>query len=128
MAKCKYTLELPGGSSIELPAGFNSLNKSEDLDDAFNSFLTETNENNKQIKQDELIKKLKDKIKIAAISDETVKQILNVSKTVPEIYNNLNKLITSFGTYENIGEAIVNYIKEGNIPGQKNKNLSKLMK
>ena len=46
MAKCKYTLELPGGSSIELPAGFNSLNKSEDLDDAFNSFLTETNENN----------------------------------------------------------------------------------
>lgn len=128
MAKCKYTLELPGGSSIELPAGFNSLNKSEDLDDAFNSFLTETNENNKQIKQDELIKKLKDKIKIAAISDETVKQILNASKTVPEIYDNLNKLITSFGTYENIGEAIVNYIKKGNIPGQKNKNLSKLMK
>ena len=55
MAKCKYTLELPGGSSIELPAGFNSLNKSKDLDDAFNSFLTETNENNKQVKQTMLI-------------------------------------------------------------------------
>lgn len=128
MAKCKYILELPGGESIQLPASFSTLEESKDINQEFQSYLMETDNDIKESKFNELTQSLTKQINIGGINQESIKNIIKSSKSEKELYDNINSQIYQFGTYENIGEAIYNYIKEGSVKGQQNNNLQTLMK
>ena len=127
MANCKYILELPGGKSIELPASFGTLDKSDDINQGFANYLAEADNTAKETKLDELSKALFTQINIGGINTDTIKNIIKTSNSEDELYSNLNNKIYQFGTYENIGEAVYNYIKKGSVKGKKNENLQTLM-
>lgn len=122
MAKCNYTLNLPGGDTIKFPASFSTLERSEDIDNLFNEYTT--TEENKENVYNELFQSLKDKLP-HEVKDDMLKNIIENSITIDDLYQNLNNAIVKLGTYDNIGSAIINYIKSGK--GTSNKNLSDLI-
>ena len=93
MANCKYILELPGGKSIELPASFGTLDKSDDINQGFANYLAEADNTAKETKLDELSKALFTQINIGGINTDTIKNIIKTSNSEDELYSNLNNKI-----------------------------------
>jgi len=127
MANCKYILELPGGKSIELPASFSTLEESEDINNNFLNYQSELDNTLKENRLKELTQNLRERINISGIHENALEDIIKSSKNINELYSNINSLIYQFGSYENINDAVYNYIKQGSVKGQINVNLKNLM-
>lgn len=110
MAKCKYILQLPGGEQIELPSSFNTLEQSKDIDKLFFNFITRTDESKKADLISELSELIKSRVP-SEIHGNTINNIIKSSKEVSEVYEKINTIIYSLGTYENIDKAIRNYVQ-----------------
>ena len=127
MAKCKYILQLPGGESIELPSNFGKLDKEESIDALFLDYKNASDENKAEV-LGELRELIKNKVP-DNIHGNTINTLIKKSTSIDNLYEALNIIIEKLGTYENIGEAVYNYVKSGaSKKGGKNLNLDKLLK
>lgn len=125
MAKCKYILKLPGGESLQLPASFNALEYSSKINKAFSDYIDESDEEKKIKKFKELAFLISSNLNITQKPQiEAIKDIITISETEDNLYNNINKWVNVLGTYNNVGDAIMNYMRSGDYE----KNMSKLQK
>ena len=112
MAKCVYILTLPGGGQIELPATFGTLDPEPEIENLYNKYITEKDDEAKQ----EALTALKAIIRARTpdeIHGNTINSIINNSQSVDDIYTNLNEIINKLGSYNNLQTALRKYIKEG---------------
>jgi hypothetical protein len=125
MAICNYILKLPGGKTIELPAGFNSLDESDVINSLFSEIKTEPDEAKKDSKLSELTALIKSKVP-AEIHGTKINNIISKATNSDEVYQKINDLIAEFGTYKDIGTAVMNYIKKDTKKGGANKKVEEL--
>lgn len=125
MAKCKYILELPGGESLQLPASFNALEDSSKINKAFSDYINESEEKKKIENLKKLVSEISNATGIKKPDQiKTIKEIITISETEENLYSNINKWIDTLGNYNNIGDAIMNYVRSGTY----DKNVNKLQK
>ncbi len=109
MKKCYFTLTLPGGDIIKIPANLSTLDKTEKIDTAFNKWFTLEEGDSKIEAKNEFVKLIQSLTK-NKLSSEGIVKIINKSSNIDKFYDLINNEIENFGTMDNIGEAVRQYI------------------
>lgn len=104
MANCRYIIKLPGGNEITLPAGFSTIEKSDILIEEYDNYL--------KLENDEaLLDSLQKIVPTLLRNKNTLRSLVNSSSNIDELITIINDRIEALGNYENIDNAIFNYLK-----------------
>ena len=104
MANCRYILKLPGGKEITLPAGFSTIEKSDTLAKEYDTYLELGND-------EALLDSLQKIVPTLLRNKNTLRSLVKSSSNIDELITIINDRIKALGNYENIDNAIFNYLK-----------------
>ena len=104
MANCRYIIKLPGGKEIILSAGFSTIEKSDTLVKEYDAYLKLEND-------EELLDSLQKIVPTLLRNKNTLRSLVKSSSNIDELITIINDRIEALGNYENIDNAIFNYLK-----------------
>lgn len=106
MAQCKYIIKLPSGEQFELPAGFSTVENTDQLEQEYAKYVDNGS-------PDQLIEILKKAVPVQLNNANTLKALISKSDNMNNLLVALNDRIEGLGDYSNIDDAIYKYVVKG---------------